>query len=307
MIRDIVSIKNEYFYTRQRNLKAYEEKKAKTYEKFPKLYELDQKIIDLMVESLKGGDLDEVDKARLERDKFIKVNNIDPTYIDVQYTCKKCKDTGFINGEKCDCFKRKEMLALDNVTKFSSLIKDSNFDKLDFTLYKQDIKMHNSDLSYSDYMKNAILHMKDSIKNASVTPYNAIFIGATGTGKTFLARSIGAEFFKNGKTVLYINVNEYISSLKPDYDGEPLEGFAKSCDLLIIDDLGTENPTDFSNSKLNYIIDKRLNDKKSTVITTNLTLDEMKKIYLGSMISRIAHLYSKYILMGDDLRRIVNA
>ena len=184
---------------------------------------------------------------------YLKEHNIDIGYLEPIYTCDKCKDIGYVDGKKCSCYIRKEIELFDNISHFSKYIENDNFSNMNIDYYNQGIMAIGNKRMYFDYMKDAIKHMKEKINNIDSEPYNAIFVGPTGTGKTYLSRCIGAELIKKNKSVLYVNVNEYINSLKPDYEGVPLENYAIICDMFIIDDLGTENSTDFSLTKLNYI------------------------------------------------------
>lgn len=313
MDRDYQNIINEYGYIRHNNLLKYEEKKAKIYDENPTLKKLDEDIISLYIkegisDSKDLGELnDKIEAVKKERETYLKSHSIPDDYLEVSYTCDKCKDTGFVDGKKCSCFIQKEIELFENVSNFKNFIKKDNFDNINMSLYNQPVKTLDGTRDYKDYMRDAIAHMREQIKNIDEAPYNAIFIGATGTGKTFLSHCIGAEFIKKNKSVLCLNVNEYLDSLKPDYDGEDFAEYAILADLFIIDDLGTESSTEFTNSKLNYIIDKRLSENKSTIITTNLTPMELKNKYLQSMASRITSIYRKYLLNGEDLRRITYA
>ena len=242
-----------------------------------------------------------------EREKYLKSINLPDDYLEIHYDCDKCKDTGFVDGKRCVCFAEKELEIFDKISRFNEIIKKDNFTNFDMSCYNQDIRIDASNEKYIDYMKRVIEHIKDGIKNFNDKPYNALFIGGIGTGKSFLARCIGAEILKMNKSVLYLNVNEYLNSLKPNYEGDPLEKYAINTDLFILEDLGIESTTPFTNEKLDYIINKRLDDRKSTIITTKIYGKDLKNIYLESMASRLVHMYTKYILLGADLRGIKNA
>ena len=314
MYQNVDDIRNEYELNRLKNLVKYDQKKEKVYEAHPVLKEYDQEIVDLYsmipktnFDSSKTKEIEsKIADLKNKRSKYQKEHNVDDSYREVEYTCEKCKDTGYVDGKKCSCFLQKEIELFDSISHFKEYIKEDNFDNLDTSLYNQ--KIDNSvNMPYSKYMSNVIMHMKDGIRTIEEAPYNLMLIGPTGTGKTFLARCVGAEMIKKNKSVLYLNVNEYLNSLKPDYTGVVLEPYAIACDMLILDDLGTEYSTEFTKSKLNYITDKRINDKKSTIITTNLMLDELRNRYLDSMFSRINHVYTRCYLAGDDLRGVKNA
>lgn len=309
MYKSLDDIKTEYDRIRQANEIKCSERKALIYKEHPKLKEYDGEIFSLFVKLVRSGqsngalnetesDIEkEIENVRNERNKYLKDNGIEDNYREVQYTCNKCKDTGFVNGRKCSCFIEKEIELFDNISNFKKYIINDNFSKLDMSYYKQGD-------SYFKYMTTEIENIKKAIKEMDTKPFNILFIGPPGTGKTFLARSIGAEVIKLNKSVLYLNAMEYIDSLKPDYDGMPLKKYAINADLFIIDDLGTEYSSEFSKTEINYIIDKRLNDQKSTIITSNLIDVELKARYLAPMCSRLDNLYHAIGLFGDDLRRL---
>lgn len=313
MFNSYDDIRREYDYIRQGDYLRYDEKKEKIYSDNPKLKELDLKIVKLYLEigtaRIEKRSIDkfeeELERTQKEREQYLKEHNISDDYKELKYVCNKCRDTGFVDGHKCSCFVQKEIELFDNISHFRNYIKDDNFDKLDLSFYNQSGLALNG-ISYKKYMEDLIASFRKKVANMDKESFSILLIGATGTGKTFLARCIGADALKNFKSVLYVNINEYLSSLRPDYDGEPLKYYAVSCDLLILDDLGTERVTEYTNTEINYIIDKRLNDKKSTIITTNLVPDQIEEIYLSSTYSRLENAYENVYLAGDDLRRLKN-
>lgn len=314
MIKSYDDIKREYEYIRQGDYLRFDNKKNAIYEKHPKLKDLDLSIIKFYtkigVARIEKKQIDELEKqlenVKSERNTFLKEHNINDDYKELEYVCNKCKDTGYVDGHKCSCFVQKEIELFDNISHFKNYIEDDNFDKLDMSFYNQSGLEYNG-TTYRQLMETQIKKFKDQVENMSKKPFSLLLIGPTGTGKTFLARCMGALALKNNKSVLYTNVNEYLNSLKPDYEGEPLKYYAVSCDLFILDDLGTEKITDYTNTEINYIIDKRLNDKKSTIITTNLMPDQIEDGYLSSTYSRLVNAYDNEYLYGDDLRRLKNA
>ena len=313
MIKSYEDIKREYEYIRQGDYLRYEDKKNEIYEMNPKLKELDLSIIKLYTKigmaRIENKPIDELEKQleniQSERNTYIKEHNIIDDYKELTYVCDKCKDTGYVDGHKCSCFVQKEIELFDNISHFKNYIKDDNFEKLDMSFYNQSGLEYNG-TTYKQFMDTLIKKFKSQVENMNKNSFSLLLIGPTGTGKTFLARCMGAEALKKNKSVLYVNVNEYLNSLKPDYEGEPLKYYAVVCDLFILDDLGTERITDYTNTEINYIIDKRLNDKKSTIITTNLMPDQIESAYLSSTYSRLVNAYDNEYLFGDDLRRLKN-
>lgn len=313
MFRSYDDIKREYEYIRQADQLRYDEKKELIYSNNPELKKMDLDIIkaylNIGTARIDKQPIDklekELDDLKKEREKYLKEHNINDDYKELKYVCDKCKDTGYVNGHKCSCFVQKEIELFDNISHFSRYIKDDNFEKLDLSFYNQS-GIVVGDKTYKEYMKEYVEEFKEMVANMDKKSFSLLLIGATGTGKTFIARCMGAMALKNNKSVLYVNVNEYLNSLKPDYEGEPLKYYAVNCDLFILDDLGTERITDYTNTEINYIIDKRLNDKKSTIITTNLVPDQIAEEYLGSTHSRLENAFYNCYLAGDDLRRLKN-
>ena len=313
MFRSYDDIKREYEYIRQADQLRYDEKKELIYSNNPELKKMDLDIIkaylNIGTARIDKQPIDklekELDDLKKEREKYLKEHNINDDYKELKYVCDKCKDTGYVNGHKCSCFVQKEIELFDNISHFSRYIKDDNFEKLDLSFYNQS-GIVVGDKTYKEYMKEYVEEFKEMVANMDKKSFSLLLIGATGTGKTFIARCMGAMALKNNKSVLYVNVNEYLNSLKPDYEGEPLKYYAVNCDLFILDDLSTERITDYTNTEINYIIDKRLNDKKSTIITTNLVPDQIAEEYLGSTHSRLENAFYNCYLAGDDLRRLKN-
>ena len=313
MFRSYDDIKREYEYIRQADQLRYDEKKELIYSQNPELKKMDLAIIksylNIGTARIDKQPIDklekELDDLKKIREKYLKEHNINDDYKELKYVCDKCKDTGYVNGHKCSCFVQKEIELFDNISHFSKYIKDDNFENLDLSFYNQN-GIVVGDKTYKEYMKEYVEEFKEMVANMDKKPFSLLLIGATGTGKTFIARCMGAMALKNNESVLYVNVNEYLNSLNPDYEGEPLKYYAVNCDLFILDDLGTERITDYTNTEINYIIDKRLNDKKSTIITTNLVPDQIAEEYLGSTHSRLENAFYNCYLAGDDLRRLKN-
>ena len=314
MYKTLYDIKKEYDDIKIKNAMLYEERKNDIYKKFPRLKDIDENTRNLYLLKFKNpGDQSiqkKIDELKSEKENFLNNNGIDKNYLEKIYSCEKCKDTGFIDGKKCSCLIKKEILLINDISNYDEISKTDNFSKVNFSYYKQNEKNAYNGASYYEYMVNAIKHMKQNVALIDAKPFNAIIIGPTGSGKSFLSKCIGSEFYNKGKSVLYITVNDFINSYfqkqNDDDENVKLEPFALKADLLILDDLGLENTPAFFISTFNSIIDKRLNENKSTVITTNLNFNELKERYYENTISRLYGLYFKYFLLGEDLRRIKN-
>lgn len=321
MIKSYEDIKLYFDELRIENIEKAFDRKQKVYAAYPELKAIDNEIADnytnlnLDTASIKK----KAAELKSKKEKFLKDKKIDPNYEEPIYTCPKCNDTGYVKGRKCSCYRQLEAKIYNNVFDFDKIKNNFSFDKIDFNKYNQSGTKPPSGRDYKEYMIELIKHMKEHLAKAtdslsdlslessskSIEPFNAIFNGQTGVGKTFLAKTIGAEAYRRGMTVLYIKASDYIDSFF-NKDNKNVDELANTVDLLILDDLGKETNSDFSFTRMFNIIDKRLENDKSTIITTNYGFNELREIYDDTIMSRVYNRYFKYRLFGDDLRSEVN-
>ncbi len=292
--------------------------------KIPEYKILDDEAIDASMEYARMTLLNRVDDAdkrlrdlkvqigRIAEQKalLLQQNGYPANYLDPVYTCPDCKDTGYIGNEKCHCFKQQIVDLLYSQSNLNEVLKAENFStfRLDY-FSKNDIDPASKLTCYelmSMYLKNA----KEFVANFSTSKENLLFTGNAGLGKTFLSHCIANELLKKGYTVLYLSApqlfdilrKELISKNGDEKTSTELGRYVFNCDLLIIDDLGTENITEFTVSELNTVINERLLGKHSTIISTNLTPLEMKETYGERNFSRVVGLYTLYKFYGKDIR-----
>lgn len=306
MINSYDDIKTYYDELRIRDMKDSLDRRNATYEKYPEIKLIDYEIADICVDfSIKSEEKDEIlKKLEIKRSDILKKNNLSDDYMEPNYICKICKDTGIVDGKKCECFRKLELDIYNNYYDITKDIKVYDFDKINMKPYIQEGVKVPSGQTYADYMSVVIAHMRENISHIGEKEYNAIIMGSTGVGKTYLAKCIAVEAYKKNKTVLYVKAHDYIDSF---FDkNKTYDNLADEVDLLIFDDMGLENTSDFSFKKIFTLIDKRLENKKSTIITTNYTHNELKEIYDDRIMSRIYNKYYKYRLYGMDLRSLNN-
>ena len=221
-------------------------------------------------------------------------------YLNMQYECPFCKDTGYVGNEKCSCFKQKIIERLYAQSNINKLAEEANFDILSEDYYEGE------DL---DRFRGAVRTSKDFIKNFESLYPNLLFYGTVGTGKSFLSICIAKEILEKGHSVLYFSAASLFSLIQTNtYDFKKSEELRSLYDdlynteLLIIDDLGTEHVSNTSIPQLFTCINERLNRNKSTIITTNFSLDDIKSMYSERVSSRIASSYHLCKLTGKDIR-----
>ena len=159
-------------------------------------------------------------------------------------------------------------------------------------------------------MKNILNTAKDFVKNFDTQSDNLLLYGNTGVGKTFLANCIAKELLDQSHTVVYLTslkLFDILEAYKFDRD-MPFDeknatvAYILDSDLLIIDDLGTELNNGFTSSQLYHCIDTRLNHRHSTIISTNLSFDDLRDDYSERIFSRLTSNYTLLKLTGDDIR-----
>ena len=229
-------------------------------------------------------------------------------YLDLHYECPACKDTGFIDGRKCNCFKQAAIDLLYNQSNIKKILLLENFSNFNYDWYSEDYVDPVSGISA---LENIINVTRDV--NAFISDFpsgqNLLFYGDTGVGKTFLTHCIASELLGKGHSVLYlsaIDLFDLFSKYTFDNDSEAnyRDAFSQilDCELLIIDDLGTELTNSFTNSRLFYCINERILTGLSTIISTNLSLEELMNTYSERIFSRLTMSYGIYKIFGDDIR-----
>ena len=306
------------------------ERKEQLYVRFPRLQEIESELNNFAISTaksiLKGTsnslvDLNtKVSELKSEKEKILKENNIPNNFLEPRYECPFCKDTGYIQSDNsassiCSCLKQKLLDISYNKSNISNLGKEnfSTFrpevfsDLVEPEKYKLNISPRQNMIAIKEKCLNFIDNFDDP------ETHNLLFTGNTGLGKTFMSNCIANELIKKGKNVLYQTapvlletvidnkMNKYKSSSQDDFYKNVLE-----CDLLIIDDLGTECLNSMKLSELFTILNTSLlnlgNKVTKTIISTNLNINNIFKSYEERIGSRIAGFYDIYYFFGDDLR-----
>ncbi len=253
-----------------------------------------------------GGDVAIVRKRNEElmekRRKVLKSLGYPADYTEVKYTCRICSDTGFVDTKMCSCLK--QLLIMKNIRSsgMGHLIDNQSFDNFDLEWYRSDEK------TYENMQRNLKIAKRFAERFPSKRG-NLIMIGSTGTGKTHISTAIAKEIISQGYDVLYDSIQNIITCFETDkfksgYSNQELQGEKfLECELLIIDDLGTEFITPFSVSTLYNLLNTRQNKGLSTIISTNLMPSEIRAKYDGRIESRL--IGSDYIVLmfsGKDHR-----
>ena len=218
-------------------------------------------------------------------------------YLDPVYDCPYCHDTGIAGGKRCACFKKRAIELIYNDSNLKNITEGISFDSFALSLYSDDAK-DSTGKSPLAYAGEALSASKAFVRDFDLHHDNILIYGNTGVGKTLLSTCIAGELIKTTHSVVYLTAVEFFERLGEYDDNSPL----LECDLLIVDDLGTELTNSFTNSKLFYCVNERLLRQKSTIISTNLSLSEIRNNYTERIYSRILNSYMILKLTGDDQR-----
>ncbi|WP_029232602.1 ATP-binding protein [Butyrivibrio sp. VCB2006] len=305
------SIMQQYEDLRIRHRREREEKLQKIYETVPGYKELDGQTSTASVEfgrriiageKLDKNILDSKLKAlAAQKAELLKNAGYTADYLDFEYKCKDCKDTGYIGNEKCHCFKQKIIETLYDKSNLRALTEECNFANMTESYYKGE------DLVKFRGLRKAAEEFIDTFN----TDYKNLFIyGPVGTGKSFMTICVADELLKRGNSVIYfgsIGLFELISEYAFDFNNKAwlraVYDDLYDCDLLVIDDLGTEITGNFVSRELFSLLEERKNRKKSTIITTNYSLEGLQSIYSDRIFSRITGNYKILKLSGPDIRK----
>lgn len=244
-------------------------------------------------------------------------------YLTLSYTCKDCKDTGYIDHSvwhedkslrlsqnKCHCFKQAIVDLLYAQSNVKKAIAKENFSTFSYDYYDNDYVDATIGISPYNNMRSIVTTCKAFIENFDTSFQNILFYGNAGVGKTFLTNCIAKELLDTAHTVIYLTSFQLFEILEKhkfsktseNYETEEQFQGILDCDLLIIDDLGTEMNNTFVTSQLYLCINERQLSQRSTIISTNLSLDDLSTHYSERIFSRITSNYTILKLVGDDIR-----
>ena len=268
----------------------------------------------IVKENIKGhSDAADALRAKLsERESMLPellVNAGFPTdYLKMRYTCPSCKDTGYVNNRKCSCFKQATIDLLYNQSNIRDILQKENFNFFSFDCFSKDYTDPSTGLTPYDNMQRVYSQCLSYVENFPCGE-DILFYGSTGVGKTFLSNCIAKALLDKSFSVLYMTAVELFDYMSAHMNagGYGRDNSAHNeqildCDLLIIDDLGTELSNTFTDSKLFHVLNSRQLTGKSTIISTNFSLSELMNTYSERIFSRISGSYKLFKLYGDDIR-----
>ena len=308
-------IKNRYDNTRLDNQRILSSRRDAVYKNIEGYKELDDSTISVSMDMAKrkmNGDENAIEElhallADLKEMKqsLLKGAGYPQDYLDPIYTCPDCKDTGYIGREKCHCLVQQEINILYAQSNIREMLKENNFSVLSDKYYSGEDLIN---------FTETVAKCHDFVNSFDTLHPNMILYGDVGTGKSFLSACMAKELMDLNHSVIYFSAISIFEELaRGTFDAKAKEDlynlyeYIYNCDLLIIDDLGTELTNSFVSNQLFACINERSLRKKSTVISTNLTLQQIRDRYSDRVFSRIVSGYTACKLSGRDIRILKKA
>jgi DNA replication protein DnaC len=319
-------------YERRRNAaeRDRENRIRAAYDACPELEEIDKAIYaagaDMLLEAIDEGRprVAAGHKSRLtaRKKQILKENHLPEDFDQIRHTCTTCRDTGFVGSQRCTCYRNAVIPLLAEMANLQTL-EGISFDTFDESLFsdKTEPDRYQSDMSPRKQMiglKNACQRFVQEFDQPETR--NLLFVGKPGTGKTFLMACVARSLLGRGRSVLYLTapqllsaISEYrtlLSSYNPDdirlEKASALVDSIMTCDLLLIDNLGTENGAAARYSDLLGVIDSRSVPGLKTIIASNNEPASLRDIYDERLLSRLVGGFAVYKFFGEDVRLALN-
>ena len=308
---------------RQTRETRFQERREAIFQRQPRLREIDNELKSTMSRIIssalrRGTDprpavdrlRDENLSLQAEKRELLASMNLPLDCLEETPVCALCGDTGYRNGQVCRCLRR--YYAQEQQKELSRMLDlgSQSFDTFSLDWYSSQYDASQG-CSVRKTMEFVYDVCADYAHQFGKTPANLLLFGAPGLGKTHLSAAIAREVSEHGWSVVYdtaAHVFERFETQKfsREDDEEVSSDVARflTCDLLILDDLGTEMTTAFVQSALYQIVNTRLMEKKSTIISTNLMPGEIARRYSPQIASRIEGEYQLLPFVGEDIRKL---
>jgi DNA replication protein DnaC len=319
----IENIMTDYNKKRLKASREAELKREKLYAALPRLAEIDKQLklfsINLSKSFLsKPEDLDvqvnklrqEIEELKRERQSIYEKNSIPDNYLEIEYECAKCSDTGYtFDGKRCSCYNLQIINNLFQMSNMINMLGKENFNTFDINIFSNE-SYKNEKLTPRQNMYYVLEISEDFCSNFHTTNMNLLLYGGTGLGKTFMCNCIANELLNKEISVLYqtsfslfetVEVHKF-NKLNETEENRINYNMIFDCELLIIDDLGTEVSNSFTNAELFNIINERMITEKKTIISTNLSLEQLRDTYSDRITSRVFNNFIPLKFYGKDLR-----
>lgn len=280
--------------------------------KCPEAYQIEKKLrttgIIAAKTVLKGGNVKkELEKLRegnlflqKQLEELMVKNACSKQDLEPNYSCKKCNDTGYVGGFMCDCLKEVLKRISFEELNASTPLEISGFEQYNIKYFE------NFTPDNKDSMLKNFFFCRQYADNFSMKSPSLLFYGATGLGKTHLSLAIAKVAIERGYSVVYGSIQSFASKIEKERFSDEAEtsNSLMDCELLLIDDLGVEFSSNYTQSVIYDVINTRIMRNLPTIISTNLNPAELQKRYGERMISRFFGSYKRLQFVGKDIRKM---
>lgn len=317
--REVIEAVNEIM--RKKRVYAEESlyaRRAEVYKKAPKIKEIDElsrkRFAEVVTAAFSGKATKKSEirnisvDLRAERAELLVNAGFPIDYLDLKFECKKCSDEGFYKGQMCSCYVKELNKLSAQRSNLSTLLGTECFKNFKLEYYNDEADQ--SGKSPRQRMAQVYDFCKKYAETFSAQSRNLFFTGATGLGKTFLSSCIAGEVIGKGYSVIYDSAQNIIDAFESYKFGKAdapdnIEKYS-NCDLLIIDDLGTEFITQYSISVIYTLLNKRINSKLPMIVSSNINGETLGTYYPQSIVSRLSGEFVTVPFVGTDIRTAKN-
>lgn len=318
-------LKQTYDQRQQKNRNELIKRKDHIFRLIPRMKELDERISECAVTAVErminGDNTARNECHRLfeqyekEKQHLLTQAGYSKDYLSPIYDCKDCRDTGYQYTDsgltkKCHCYQQlvSEILLADSGR--GVIPPEDTFENFQYDYYSE---QYIDDITEQSAYQNAFEVVETArryVRDFDRSDHKNLFIyGSVGIGKTYLTHCIMNEMKKNNKVFFYLTAFEFFDlarehSFSRDDDEQTATQYHDlvTCDILIIDDLGSELNNSFTNTQLYSVINERMIQNLATIISTNLSLNDIRSIYGERIFSRISGSFELIRMFGDDIR-----
>ncbi|WP_343210091.1 ATP-binding protein [Anaerolentibacter hominis] len=313
-------ISRDYDRRRFENKHNMDLRREEIYAAIPELTEIDNAIVSASMAYAReliynnSDSLEELqahnESLALRKKQLLTKHGYPADYLEPVYSCPDCQDTGYVNGKKCHCFKQAIVDLVYAQSNIKAITERENFSHFSYDYYSDDYVEESTGLTPCGNIHRIVKSCRSFIEEFDTSYQNLFIYGNTGVGKTFLLNCIAKELLDSAHSVLYFTAPRFFEILSRSTFGRSYEEalseeqyyYIYNCDLLIIDDLGTELNNSFVSSQLYQCINERHLNQRSTVISTNLSWNDLTANYSERIFSRITSEFTILKITGDDIR-----
>ena len=251
--------------------------------------------------------LEEVQAVQAQRREYLTARDLAPDILEPHYTCPLCQDTGRVEGKRCRCLEA--LLRAESCRGLPSAAADGQCSFASFRLDYYPEAPDQTGRSPRSVMSGILQRCRDYADRFGPGSGSLLFLGRTGLGKTHLSLSIAGQVASQGAAVLYSSAQAIVDRYErvrfdraPSQEDRDFVRMAPRCDLLVIDDLGAEFSTAFSQSVLYNILNDRATAGLPVILSSNLTLEQLGAAYHERITSRVLCGCTIYNFVGKDIR-----